>query len=191
MSGLGLREYLALGLLAVAAVIAFAFFTYNDPEASSGTGSGLEPTPTLAPATPQRGNAPKTSPTPLLRDTLKAPSTWITTPFRLQGETRINEASTARQGLNQQFAQVPFPDFRDGQWGIAAEATVRVTPSIFTLEFETSARVVVIINDKQVLDDQGPGLRKVKLEVEQRDREMTIRIEAFDREGEPFVLRWQ
>lgn len=189
MSGLGLREYLALGLLAVAAVIAFAFFTYNDTE-----GGPVEPTPTAEPAgqptTGRRGTQPATSPTPLLRESLVKPDTWVVTPFRLQGRTRVDDRSVAASGLDQQFVAVPFPDFQDGQWGIAAVAELRVTPAIYTFEFETSARVVVSINDSQVLDDQGPGLRTVRVEVEQKSRNMTIRIEAFDRPGEPLILRW-
>jgi hypothetical protein len=192
MSGLGLKEYFAIGLLLVGAVIALAFFTYNDTGGSSG--SGLEPTPTLAPNTPVPGTGrgqPQGSPTPLLRDTLQVPSSWAVMPFRIVGETRTKEITIIREELNLEFAVAPFPDFKDGAWGMTAEANVNGTPAIYTFEFETSARVIVTIDDEQVLEDNAPGLRKVKVEYAQRSRSATIRIEALDRPGEPFILRWK
>ena len=187
MHGVGLREWVALGVLGIAALFGFLFF---DPTSTDG---GTEP-----PATISLGKTP--TPTPVVTPTatpvhvtkLPQPSGgWLVVYWEnvaSGGEVRTGEGYS--QHLALEFFERPFPDIRDDAWRLEASQELELDPGRYSFTLETDGEVKAWIDETQLLDEaDSPNVRHSELQFDHPGGRAVLRITVKDRGG-PLRIRW-
>ena len=185
MRGIGLREAVGLGALAVALGIGFLFL---NPAASESQNAApgqvhLGETPTPAPS-------PTATPEPATE--LTAPSnSWLIQFYEvpITGGELLN-GSGAAQTLDMSFAGPPFPDFHDDRWFLRASADFQVTDGLSRLTIVHDGDLRVLVDDKEVAHDaDGPDAKTAEVTFRHAAGRAHVQIEARD-EGGPFELKF-
>ena len=191
MRGVGLREWVALGVLAIGVVLGFMFFDPTSTDGGSatpGTVSLGEPAPTNT-ATPVPG-APTPTPVPVKQ--LKEPGgDWLFLYYMgaaSGGEVRAGEGFVPRLAVDE--AGRPFPDFKDDAWRLEASQAVTLDVGRYGFRLETDGAVKVTIGDRVVLEAGDEGSAKVRtVEFDHPGGNTNIVISVRDTGG-PVRLRW-
>ncbi len=188
MFGIGFRELVALGVLAVAVLMGFLFFDPTSTESSSGT-----------PATISLGNAPPTSTprpsataTPVPVHTVAPPAgQWMITYYERSasgGDLRTGEGFLP--SLDIDIEDRPFPDMKPDAWSITLSSNLDVGEgrNRFALEVDGAVKVWV---DQVLVAEAANGDKPVKLpvEFEHKAGKVNLTIEVRDTGG-PVRLRW-
>ena len=187
MHGVGLREWVALGVLGIAALFGFLFF---DPTSTDG---GTEKPPTIS-----LGETP--TPTPIVTPTATAvPVTKLAQPtggwlviywenVASGGEVLTGEGFTPRLAL--EFFERPFPDIRDDAWRLEASQEVNLEPGRYSFTLETDGAVQAWLGDLQLLDEpDSPNVRQSELQFDHPGGRAVLRIGVKDTGG-PLRIRW-
>ena len=190
MKGLGVRELVGLGVLAVALLIGFV---YRDPASSESRTTppgeihlGTTPTPTPVAPTP----APTPTPTPRAVPLGAPTGGWIIGIYQdaFSGGS-ILVAQTASSKLDLAYTAGPFLDVKDDAWSVRAEASYTLAPGRYALVLEYEGRLTVTVNDLPALAEEATGGAKVVRAVfEHTGGTAGIRIDARDVKG-PFRLK--
>jgi hypothetical protein len=159
MHGVGLREVVALGGLALALVFGFMFF---DPGSTDGK-TDVRATPSLGELVPTP--APPTA-TPIPVRELKEPGgNWFLVYYERSAsgrDTRSAEGFIERLTIDE--AGKPFPDFSDDAWRVEASQQLTLEPGRYRFTLETDGAVAVTVGEKVVFeanDDASPQRRDV------------------------------
>ncbi len=183
MNKLGAREWVGLGLLGLALAVGLSFFTYNDNSPAAPIA-----TPTLAPTV---GDASPTA-TPLPKKTLETPEGWVVIyvkgdPAKGQGELPI-----FAQFLDIDEGGAPFPDFRDGAWGIIAEINIVTAPGAYPFSFELQGKARLLANGEQIGEwTSNDRSTKVSGSISNPGDTVKLRLEATDPAGKALIVRWK
>lgn len=183
MGRLGSREWVGLGLLGVAVVVVLSFSTYNDS-------TPPEPPP-ATPTVAAVANAEPT-PTPLDRKTLPVPEGWVVSFVKGDPATAKPELGVFSEFLEVEEKSPPFPDYRDGNFGIVAEVTLTADPGDYAFSFELQGKARLLAGGQLVAE--WTSLDKpttVSGAIPHTGRTLIIRIEAADPAGFPLVVRWK
>ena len=187
MKGLGAREVVGLGMLAVALVLAFF---YLDPASSESrqTAPGeiqLGQTPTPTPIV-----APTATPTPPPRAVGAPSGDWVIGTYAdAFSGGRVLITQTASTTLNLFYKAAPFPDMKDDAWSVRAEASFTLPPGRYVLKFEHEGAIMVTVDDAQILAEQATtGPQVAEATFEHAGGAAKVRVEARDLKG-PFRLK--
>jgi hypothetical protein len=191
MRGIGLREWVALGVLGVGVVLGFMFFDPTSTDGGTptpGTISLGEAAPTATP-TPVPG-APTPTPVPVKQ--LKEPGgEWLFlyyTKSRSGGEIRSGEGFAGRLAVDEPGR--PFPDFQDDAWRLEATQSVTLDVGRYGFRLETDGEVKVTVGDRVVLEAGDEGSPKTRtVEFDHAGGTTSIAISIRDTGG-PVRLRW-
>ncbi len=186
-----MREWVALGALVVAAVIA-GFYLRPDP-----AGTDVEPQPTR-PATPRPTSAPTARPTPPPPSPTPTPvpvplakeaaAEWTVVFYRIMPDGREVEAASAKVAtLDIDIPGAPFGDVPDGQWKVSAFARLTATPGYYQARIAYRGAITVTVNDVEVATATGEGQLRPAFPIEAATK---ILIEVRDGDG-PTRLRWE
>jgi|GEM_PF-2273632 len=199
MHGVGLREWVALGVLAVAGILGFMFF---DPSSTDGSNKGLvrERTVDVAqetrpPATPsgQPSATPAPTATPVPAAKLGEPGgSWQITYYE---SSKPGEGVRGAQGfaatLDLDFAGKPFPDFRDDDWRVVATQSMELAAGRYTFSLESDGALRVQAGHTILIDSADNGGRRVQaLTFDHKGGHVSLTIEVRDTGG-PVFLRWR
>lgn len=183
MSRLGLREWVGLGLLVVAVVVALSFLTYNDSPTAA------QPTATVA-ATSQPNAEP--TPTPLDKKTLPAPEGWVVSFVKGDPATAKPELGVFSERLEVEQKTPPFPDYRDGNFGIISEVTVNAEAGAYAFSFELQGKARLLAGGQLIAEWTSlDKATKVSGTIPHTGGSLNIRIEAVDPVAYPLVVRWK
>jgi hypothetical protein len=183
MSRLGSREWVGLGLLVAAVVVALSFLTYNDspepqPPTPSATGSALakaEPTPTQ-----------------LEQKTLPPPVGWVVSFLKGDPATATAELGVFSEFLEVEEKSPPFPDYRDGNFGVIAEVTVNTDAGAYAFSLELQGKARLLANGNVIAEWTSPDKKtKVSGRIPHQGGALVLRIEATDPVGFPLIMRWK
>lgn len=186
--GIGFRELVALGVLAIALLMGFLFFDPTSTESGSGT-----------PGTISLGNVPPTgtprpagTPTPAPVHTVAQPAgQWFITYYE-----RGASGSDLRTGegfvpsLDIDIEDRPFLDMKPDAWSIKVSSTVEVGEGRSRFALEVDGATKVWVDDLQVAEAAN-GDKPVRLDVEFEHKagKASLTIEVRDTGG-PVKLRW-
>lgn len=188
MFGLGTREYVALGILAVGLAIGFFYF---DPTSTEGDTGGPAATISLGePVTPSP--VPSLTATPAPVHTVEQPKgQWLLTYYEkgVTGtDTRSGEGFV--DALDFDIADRPFLDFKPDAWSMQLSQAIETKPgkNRFRLQVDGEAKVWV---DGALVAEAPNGDKPVDLQVEFDHKGGTagLVIEVRDTGG-PVKLRW-
>ena len=183
MSRLGPREWVGLGLLVLALVMGLSFFTYNDSS---------RPPPPSATATPATLASAEPTPTPLAKRTLAAPVGWVVSFVKGDPAKAKAELGVFSEALDVEQKEVPFPDYRDGNFGIVAEVTLTADGGAYSFSFELQGKARLLANGEQVAEWTSLDKKtKVSGTIPHAGGTLTLRLEAADPVGFPLVVRWK
>lgn len=184
---MGLREWVGLGVLGVAALFGFLFF---DPTSTDGGNRpprtiSLGEKPTATPAT-----TPTPTPVPVTR--LAQPDGgWLVQYWEdlaSGGEVRTGEGFSARLAL--EFFERPFPDTRDDAWRLEASQELALDAGRYSFTLETDGAVKAWLGDRQLLDEADTeGVRRSELVFDHPGGSSTLRISVEDTGG-PVRIRY-
>ena len=182
MGRLGAREWVGLGLLGVAVIVVLSFFTYND---SAPAAPPSRPT-VVAPA-----NAEPTPP-PLEKKTLSAPNGWVVSFVKGDPATAKPEVGVFSERLDVEEKAPPFPDYRDGNFGIVAEVTLSADSGAYAFSFELQGKARLLANARVVAEWTSLDTpTTVAGAIPHTGGTLIVRIEAVDPVGFPLVVRWK
>lgn len=185
MQGIGLREWVALGVLGVGLVLGALFF---GPLSNDGGGDGPSPIQLAPTATP---TVPPT-PTPVPPVALAEPEgSWFMRWFERSStgaEVRIGEGFVEELALD--LPGRPFADTRDDAWRREATQALRLEPGRYTFTLETDGAVRVLLEQTVLLEatDQPQAVRH-EITFEHPGGGPSLFIEVRDTGG-PTLLRW-
>jgi hypothetical protein len=195
MHGVGLREWVALGVLGVGIVLGFLFF---DPTSTDG-GSPRSPVPVPTfegqvevDSTRTVLPTPSPTPTPVPVHRVEQPTGgWLVTYYQSLssgGEIRSGEGFVAT--LDLEFPGKPFPDFRDDAWRATASQSVATSPGRNSVRLLTDGAVRVSVDGKQVFEaPDASSAQERTVEFDSRGTSASFEVEVRDTGG-PVVLRW-
>lgn len=184
--GLGIREYVALGTLAMALVIGWVFF---DPTSTEGDTGGPAATISLGePVTPTP--VPTATPPPV--HTVEQPKAqWLVTYYEkgaTGGDIRSGEGFV--DGLDFDIADRPFLDLKPDAWSMTLSNRLSVAPGRDRFRLEVDGETKVWVDD-QLVAQASNGDKAVELDVEfeSKNAAASVLIEVRDTGG-PVKLRW-
>ena len=186
--GLGLREWVALGVLGLGVLFAILFF---DPTSTDG-GTDERPTISLGEAPPTATPTPEPTPTPIPITKLAEPAGgWLVAYFQRSasgGELRIGEGVLER--LEVDVPGRPFPDVPDDSWRLEASQQVELPAGRYVFELETDGAVRVTVDGKQLLDQADEsGTRRRSVQFDHSGGGVAVVVSVQDTGG-PVRLRW-
>lgn len=185
MSTLGMREWVGLAMLLVAAFISFTFLDAGARD-------------DIPPRTPRAGlPVPSPSLDPTATATLPPPNevevphgSWFIEYYNR--DDADPSVQTFHEALDLFYEAAPFGDFANDDWRLTVRTELQLEPGgqLFTLVHDGAVRVLV--DGDEVASDSDPtnGERELVVLFQHPGGPATIVIEATDRGG-PFVLRWQ
>lgn len=188
MRGLGLREWVALGVLGLGVLFAFLFF---DP--TSTDGSNERPTISLGEAPPTATGTAEPTPTPVPVRKLDEPSGgWLVSYFERSGsggELRIG--SGFAETLTLDVPGRPFPDVADDAWRFEAKQDLDLEAGRYEFELQTDGAIRVLLNDRALLDEpDAASPQRRTAQFEHQGGRLTLTVEVTDTGG-PVLLHWQ
>ncbi len=185
--GLGLREWVALGVLGFAGLLGFLFF---DPTSTDG---GTPPPKTISLGTQPTATPfvkATATPVPVIRVT-EPRGGWLVVYWEdvaSGGEIRTGEGFVDRLAL--EFPGRPFPDIRDDGWRLEASQELELEPGRYGFTLESDGAVKAWAGDAQLLDEaDSSNLRRSELEFDHPGGRLMLRF-AIDDTGGPAVIRW-
>ena len=188
MFGMGVREWVALGVLGVAGLFGFLFF---DPTSTDGGNTppgtiSLGETPLPATATPE----PSATPVPLTQ--LPQPTGgWLIEYYESRasgGELLIGSGFAAE--LDVEAAGRPFPDVPDDAWRVVASQEFVLEPGRYRFQLEIDGAAKVSVGGKYLLDEADhPEMRRSEVVFDHAGGVVVLRFELRDTGG-PVLLRW-
>lgn len=187
MFGLGVREYVALGVLVVALLLGWVFF---DPTSTEGDTGG--PVATISLGQPVTPTAIPTATQAPPHTVAKPTGPWLVIYYeRGVSGTDIRSGEGFVDALDFNIPDRPFPDFKPDAWSMTASNTFETAPgkNRFTLRVDGEATVRV---DDQVVAQvsNGDGAADVQVEFDAKGGAATVFIEVRDTGG-PVELRWR
>ena len=187
MFGVGLREWVGLGVLGVAALFGFLFFDPTSTDGGTQTPGtiSLGDTPTPTPVV-----TPTATPVPITRLTEPAGG-WLVVYFEAAssgGELRTGEGFDPT--LDFDFPDRPFPDIRDDAWRLEASQDLDLEPGRYRFTLETDGEVRAWAGETQIMDESDSlNPRRSELQFDHPGGRVTLKFSVKDTGG-PFVLRW-
>lgn len=180
---MGIREWVGLGILVLAVAVGLSFFTYNDNRT-------VRPLATPTPAAVVADTPPTVAPLP--SKTLAIPEGWVLTYVRGDPAHGQGELPTFSQFLDIEENGAPFPDFRDGNWGVAAEINIVAEPGSYAFSFELQGKARLLANGQQVGEWTSLD-RKTKITgtIPNAGGALALRLEAVDPVGKALIVRWK
>lgn len=182
MDELGRREWVGLGALFVALLVALSFFN-----PAAGRPNVQRPISHGQPVPPRE--EPE-SPTPIRTTELPPPRGW--TIRYLSGEPGAGTEYGADQlaALDIETDGAPLPTLTDNAWHLYAEAQFELPPGRYGFTLERDCEVVVFVNGAEIRREPDVDVRNfLRVVFEHDGGPATVGITAIDREGS-FVLRW-
>jgi len=182
MDELGRREWVGLGVLVIAFLIALSFF---DPAA--GRPSVQRP---ISHGQPVVQESEHPSLTPVRARDLPAPEAW--TVRYMAGEPGIGTefATDSTPTLDIETESAPFEGITDDNWYLYAEASWDLPAGRYAFTLERNCEVVVFIDGAEVRREADSDVRNfLRVTFEHDGGPVTVGITAMDRRGS-FVLRW-
>lgn len=186
--GLGLREWVALGVLGIGVLFAFLFF---DPTSTDGSND--------APGTISLGGTPPTA-TPTAEPTATPlPVTKLAEPqggwliFYYEEAASGREVRTGEGFLDRLELDVPgrpFPDVDDDAWRFEASQQLTLEAGRYRFELETDGAVRVLAGEAQLLDEKDANsVQRRTVQFDHAGGQLTLTI-SVDDTGGPVRLRW-
>jgi hypothetical protein len=179
MASLGLREWVALGALLAAVVIAI---TFVDPT-SGGSSTSNGPSRVLTVSRSVTASPPQT---------LAQPGAWNVGfhDISADGASRL-DTQVALEKLDIAFPGAPFAGLLDNSWKLTAEADLELAPGTYNFSLEHDCELRVRLNNVEVASsDDRPAASVVDISFTHAGGYASLKIECRDRTG-PFVLRWK
>ncbi len=184
MKSLGIREFVALGALIAAVVIAAQFL---DPAASE---SRADPTVVRLgePSTPTTAATPAPTATPVAPPhRLGAPTSWAVNFFE-DGFTQPTDQAFVAD-LNFSFPKAPFPDYKDDHWSLRATADFEVEAGASAFRLRHAGEVTVTVDGTTVASEGGGGTKTLGVRFDHAAGHAVVSIDAKDTGG-PFEITW-
>jgi hypothetical protein len=189
---LGWREWVGLAALAIAVGVATMFLNPSASESRSASDAATPIATQTAPVVGALPSLPAATPTPIPGKVTAPDNGWFLQYVELDAQgTGFPNGSGAVQSLDLEYKDAPFPDFKDDQWLVRADASLRAVtsgPQQFILEIQGD--VTVSIGGRvvaQAVQEATPRLFAVRFD--SRAGPVAVSIRARDRSG-PFILRW-
>jgi hypothetical protein len=191
MRGVGVREWVALGVLGVAGLLGFLFF---DPSSTDGK-TDFERTTTVIvvpPGTPTPAAHASPSPTPVPVAKLGEPGgQWLV------GYYESNEPGKGIRGgegfvdnLQFDFEGRPFPDFKDDGWRLAVSQSMELAAGRYGFVLESDGALRVTAGEQILIDvPDSPQRQTHALEFDHKGGRVNIAIDLRDTGG-PTYLHW-
>ena len=172
LSGLGLREWVGLGVLGLALAIGAFFYSLNPGD--SNARPRQQPTPTATqPPHPIDGE-----------------SQWAVT-FLESGDPErvIGQASVPK--IDFSYPGAPFLDVADDRWRMLAVTIFEGAPGNYLAEVTYEGEIGVVINNEPVTITPAKGKGSILLPLTKEEgKPLPIRLSLTDTGG-PAVLKWQ
>lgn len=195
MHGVGLREWVALGVLAVAGFLGFMFF---DPSSTDGRNPTVVPERTVhvigstAGETAAPAVTAEPSPTAVPVAKLGEPGgSWRLAYYEsaTPGEG-IRGAEGFAASLEVDAPGRPFPDFDDDDWRVVATQSMELTAGRYGFVLESDGALRVQAGDTILIDTGDSRERQTHaLEFDHEGGRVLLTIEVRDTGG-PVFLRW-
>jgi hypothetical protein len=185
MNALGVREWVGLAMLGVAAFISFTFL-------NAGARDNLPPrTPNLGIPFETASPEPTATATPLPPNEIEVPEgSWFVEFYNRDDMGPL--VQTFVEALDLSYEGAPFGDFANDDWHMTARTELVLEPGgqVFTLVHDGTVRVQVDGDEVASDTDPSEGPRELVVLFQHPGGGATIRIEAAD-VGGPFLLRWE
>jgi hypothetical protein len=196
MHGVGLREWVALGVLAVAGVLGFMFF---DPSSTDGSNKEVPRDRTIEVIGSTNG-APITTPSATVQPTATpVPAAKLGEPggswqIAYYESSKPGEGVRGAQGfaasLDMDYSNQPFPDFRDNDWRAVATQSMELSAGRYAFALEVDGALRVQAGDAILIDTPDSPERQTRtLEFDHKGGRLLLTIEIRDTGG-PVFLRW-
>jgi hypothetical protein len=192
--GVGLREWVALGVLGIAGILGFMFF---DPSATDGSNKEVPRDRTVlvvgtartSEVTPAATAEPTATAVPVIK--LGEPGgDWQLAYYE---SAKPGEGVRGAQGfgpLDIDYAGKPFPDFDDNDWRVVASQSLTLGPGRYGFLVESDGALRVQAGNAILIDvDDSPRQQTHALEFDHAGGLVVLTIELRDTGG-PAFLRW-
>ncbi len=192
MRGIGLREWVALGVLGIAGLMGFLFF---DPSSTDGSNKDFERTTTpqvILPGTATPAASAEPSPTPVPVARLGEPGgRWLVGYYESgQSGQGIRGGEGFIENLAFDFEGRPFPDFEDDDWRLAVSQSMELAAGRYGFVLESDGALRVTAGDQILIDvSDSPQRQTHAIEFDHKGGRVNIAIELRDTGG-PIFLRW-
>ena len=171
-SVLGVREWVALGVLAVALGIGALFYAADGGDASIAPRTPVPPTPAPAP------------------HAIAGESPWTVT-FLAAGEPETVIGQSRVAALDFEYPGAPFLDVKDDAWRILAVTTFDGPAGHYDAVLTYEGEVSVRFDETEVQVSPAKGKGSLYLPIEKEEgKPVLIRVSVRDAGG-PLVLKWQ
>lgn len=188
MLGIGIREIVALGVLAVAILMGFLFFDPTSTEGDSGTPGTIS----LGNTPPTATARPAATATPVPVHTVARPTgQWLITYFeRGASGTDVRSGEGFVPSLDIDIEDRPFLDMKPDAWSVKLSSNIDLNEGRNRFSLEVDGAAKVWIDDVQVAEAAN-GDKPVRLDVEFEHKagKANLTIEVRDTGG-PVKLRW-
>ena len=192
MRAVGLREWVALGILGIAGIMGFLFF---DPSSTDGQNPVFDRTATVIfvpPGTPEptAHTSPSLTPIPVVK--LGEPGgQWLV------GYYESNEPGKGVRGgegfianLDFDYPASPFPDFTDDHWRLAVSQSMNLAPGRYGFVLESDGALRVTAGNTVLIDvPDSPQRSTHAVEFDHAGGTVNITIDVRDTGG-PVYLHW-
>lgn len=171
-SGLGLREWVGLGVLALALGIGAFFYSLNPGDSNAKPREQATPTPTQPP------------------HPIEGESQWAVT-FLENGDPEriIGQGSLPKLDLT--YPGAPFLDVADDKWRLLALTTFEGAAGEYQAQITYEGEIGVVINNEPVTISPAKGKGTILLAITKEEgKPLPIRLSLADTGG-PAVLKWQ
>lgn len=182
------REYVGLGVLAIAVALALPFILSNRNNGPA----GVLPTSTAVPALTQTPTPTSTS-TPIPdHGGLEAPAVWMVTFYREVSGVQDIDDPVFLESIDLNFETPPFVEYRDGAWGVELSTSwPDKAEGLHSLILEYDCALTITLDGETVVDEPDPpGPRDLEVELRHAGGILEITIDAHDAPG-PFLIRWK